>query len=182
MGHRRLWQTIHVMRTPKWAILRSSLAVSLSKPFGPFLGWSCIRVAHLSVLKKYFQLEGTIVELTATIERLKKESETLNDHARVKLRKNHRFVRSKNLSKLRVVTPPLKIQETIICCRINLFQLLNYHIFIVEINFLIFSPLGIRNSESRGISLYYWEGMTEIIKSPFANWRCLTIPKTNFQF
>ena len=37
-----------------------------------------------------FQLEGTIVELTSTIERLKKESETLNDHARVKLRKNHR--------------------------------------------------------------------------------------------
>ena len=37
-----------------------------------------------------FQLEGTIVELTSTIERLKKESEKLNDHARVKLRKNHR--------------------------------------------------------------------------------------------
>ena len=58
-----------------------------------------------------FQLEGTIVELTATIERLKKESEALNDHARVKLRKNHRFV-----SQLRVVAPPRKVQETIICC------------------------------------------------------------------
>jgi len=40
---------------------------------------------------KIHKLEGTIVELTSTIERLKKESETLNDHARVKLRKNHSF-------------------------------------------------------------------------------------------